>query len=121
MAMYVTKGPNYIKTVKPYAVSHEEYIGNPSLQSGKTAKAKAEETETKSGGAAKTADKAIKPKVKEIITGSNGVAPVYKVEKIVVDPKTAEKKAMEARIISDKSKTAMRARIIEARNAKKSK
>jgi len=27
---------------------------------------------------------------------------------------------MEARIISDKSKTAMRARIIEARNAKKS-
>ena len=44
---------------KPYAKSHEEFIGSPSMQSGKTAKAKADYKKAVKGGAAKTAKKLV--------------------------------------------------------------
>jgi hypothetical protein len=105
------------KQKKTYAKSHQEFIGNPGMQGGKTAKAKADLRKAIKGGAAKTANKLVKPKTKDVTR----IGGVYggTVDKIVTDPKTAEKKAMKARIINDKSKTAMRARMIEMNAVKK--
>ena len=100
---------------KPYVKTK----GESQFQSGPTAKAKADLKKAINSGAAKTAKKLVKPKVKEIISGGDGVASRYKVVKKILDPKTAEKKAMTFRIINDKSKTAMRARMIESRLNKK--
>ena len=105
---------------KPYALSHQEFIGNPSMQGGKTAKAKAALAKAKKGGAAKAADKLIKPTKKyqePSLTGSM----FARGKMVVVDDKAEAKKAMAKRIITDKSKTAMRAKIIEMNAVKKSK
>ena len=99
-------------TKKPYVISAKE----PRLQGGRTSRAKADYKKAVKGGAAKAANKLVKPQTKDvaIVTGIN----MGTTKKIVVDPRTAEKKAMASRIINDKSKTAMRAKIIEM-NAKK--
>ncbi len=106
-------------TKKPYAKSHQEFIGNPSLERGKTTKAKADYKKAVKGGAAKAANKLVKPRTKDvaIVTGIN----MGTTKKIVVDPRTAEKKAMASRIVNDKSKTATRAKIAEMNIIKKAK
>ena len=98
-------------TKKPYVTSAKI-----DLQGGRTARAKADYKKAVKGGAAKAANKLVKPRTKDvaIVTGIN----MGTTKKIVVDPRTAEKKAMAQRIINDKSKTATRAKIIEM-NAKK--
>jgi hypothetical protein len=99
-------------TKEPYVTSTKE----PELQGGRTARIKADYKKAVKGGAAKAANKLVKPRTKDaaIVTGIN----MGTTKKIVVDPRTAEKKAMASRIITDKSKTAMRAKIAEM-NAKK--
>jgi hypothetical protein len=96
---------------KPYVQSKEA-----GLEGGKLAKAKADYKKAVKGGAAKAAARLVKPRTKDvaIVTGIN----MGTTKKIVVDPRTAEKKAMTQRIINDKSKTAMRAKIVEM-NARK--
>ena len=91
------------------------------LEGGRTAKAKADLKKAINGGAAKAAKKLVKPKVRQEIVSNRGVASTPKVINFVIDPKIAEKKAMKSRIINDKSKTAMRARMIESRVQRKSK
>ena len=99
-------------TKKPYATSAKE----PELQGGRTARAKADYKKAVKGGAAKAANKLVKPRTKDvaIVTGIN----MGTTKKIVVDPRTAEKKAMASRIVNDKSKNVTRAKIAEM-NAKK--
>jgi len=106
---------------KPYAKSHEEFIGSPSMQSGKTAKAKADYKKAVKGGAAKTAKKLVKPTVEyrdkwAKQSGIYGMDPI----KVVTRDKTKEK-ATAQRIINDKSKTATRAKIVEMNYIKKTK
>ena len=99
-------------TKKPYVTSAKE----PELQGGRTARAKADYKKAVKGGAAKAANKLVKPRTKDaaIVTGIN----MGTTKKIVVDPRTAEKKAMASRIVNDKSKNVTRAKIAEM-NAKK--
>jgi hypothetical protein len=116
--MAITSGnPKPKPTKKAYAKSHQEFIGNPAMQGGKTAKAKADLKKAIKGGAAKAANKLVKPSTKNVMR--KGGAYAGTVDKIVVDPRTAEKKAMSQRIINDKSKTAMRAKIVEMKAVKK--
>jgi hypothetical protein len=106
---------------KAYAKSHEEFIGSPSMQGGKTAKAKADYKKAVKGGAAKTAKKLVKPTVEyrdkwAKQSGIYGMDPI----KVVTRDKTKEK-ATAQRIINDKSKTATRAKIVEMNYIKKTK
>jgi hypothetical protein len=104
---------------KSYAKSHQEFIGSPSMQSGKTAKAKAEYEKAKKGGAAKAAKKIVKPTVeyKDKWAKETGI---YGMDKIkVVTRDKAKEKATAQRIINDKSKTATRAKIVEMNIMKK--
>lgn len=111
----MTSGP----AKKSYAKSHQEFIGSPSMQSGRTAKAKAEYEKAKKGGAAKTAKKLVKPTVeyKDKWAKETGIYGMDKI-KVVTRDKTKEK-ATAQRIINDKSKTATRAKIIEMNAMKK--
>ena len=117
---------------KPYAKSHQEYIGNPGMQSGKTAKAKAALQKAIKGGAAKTARKlAPNDKVQERDYGSDystgrigntttGIPLGYSKPKKYTSAKQKAKRNMIAgNIINDKSKTAMRAKIVEMNAIKK--
>lgn len=108
-------------TKKSYAKSHQEFIGSPSMQSGRTAKAKAEYEKAKKGGAAKAAKKLVKPTVeyKDKWQKETGIYGMDKI-KVVTRDKTKEK-ATAQRIINDKSKTATRAKIIEMNMVKKAK
>ena len=107
-------------TKKPYAKSHQEFIGNPTLQGGKTAKAKADYTKAVKGGAVKAANKLVKQDVKYISKAKAGQLTGIKA-KVVMNPKTAERKATAQRIINDKSKTSTRAKIVEMNIIKKAK
>jgi hypothetical protein len=104
---------------KSYAKSHQEFIGSPSMQSGRTAKAKADYTKAVKGGAAKAAKKLVKPTVeyKDKWAKETGIYGMDKI-KVVTRDKTKEK-ATAQRIINDKSKTATRAKIIEMNAMKK--
>ena len=108
-------------TKKSYAKSHQEFIGSPSMQSGRTAKAKADYTKAVKGGAAKAAKKLVKPTVeyKDKWAKETGIYGMDKI-KVVTRDKTKEK-ATAQRIINDKSKTATRAKIIEMNTMKKTK
>jgi hypothetical protein len=116
-ASFTSKAP----AKKPYAKSHQEFIGNPTFASGKTAKAKADYKKAVKGGAAKTAKKLVKPTVEyrdkwAKQSGIYGMDPI----KVVTRDKTKEK-ATAQRIINDKSKTATRAKIVEMNYIKKTK
>lgn len=106
---------------KPYAKSHQEFIGNPTMQGGKTAKAKVDYKKAVKGGAAKTAAKLVKDsKVDSNVNTRSGS--MFNPGKVTtVGSRAAERKAMTQRIITDKSKTAMRAKIIEMNAIKKTK
>jgi len=119
-----TPKPKPSKT--PYAKSHQEYIGNPGMQGGKTAKAKAALEKAIKSGAAKTARKlAPRDKVQERDYGSDystgrigntttGMPLGYSKPKKYTSAKQKAKRNMIANnIINDKSKTAMRAKMIE--------
>jgi hypothetical protein len=106
---------------KPYAKSHQEFIGNPTFQGGKTAKAKADLKKAVKGGAAKTAAKLIKD-VKTTSNVNTRTGSMFNPGKVTtVASKAAERKAATQRIINDKSKTAMRAKIVEMNAVKKAK
>ena len=106
---------------KAYAKSHEEFIGSPSMQGGKTAKAKADYKKAVKGGAAKTAAKAVKD-VKTVLTVNTRSGSMFNPGTVTeVASKAAERKAMAQRIINDKSKTSTRAKIIEMNAVKKAK
>ena len=105
---------------KTYTKSHEEYIGSPGLQGGRTAKAKADLQKAIKGGAAKTAKKlAPKDKVKTI--ASTYPYSVNKDIKYTSFQQEAKRKKIATNIINDKSKTATRAKIIEMNATKKTK
>ena len=104
---------------KAYAKSHEEYIGSPGLQGGRTAKAKADLQKAIKGGAAKTAKKlAPKDKVKTI---ERAYPARNKDVKYTSFQQEEKRKKIAGNIINDKSKTAMRAKIIEMNATKKTK
>jgi hypothetical protein len=107
---------------KPYAISHQEFIGNPSMQGGKTAKAKADYKKAVKGGAAKTAAKAVKD-VKTVSNINTRTGSMFNSRSNVttVASRAAERKAMAQRIINDKSKTSTRAKIVEMNAIKKTK
>ena len=106
---------------KPYAKSHEEFIGSPSMQGGKTAKAKADYKKAVKGGAAKTAAKAVKD-VKTVLTVNTRSGSMFNPGTVTeVASRAAGRKAMAQRIINDRSKTATRAKIIEMNAVKKAK
>jgi hypothetical protein len=108
---------------KPYAKSHQEYIGNPGLQAGKTAKAKAAVQKAIKGGAAKTAKKlaprdALKENQITSVYTNSKLANGYGVKNLKPTKYTSEKQKTKrsmiaSNIINDLSKTAMRAKIIE--------
>jgi hypothetical protein len=114
---------------KPYAKSHQEYIGNPAMQGGKTAKAKAALQKAIKGGAAKTAKKLAprdvltqKDITKVYVMGNmrSGTSAVSLKPTKSTSPKQKAKRNMIAgNIINDKSKTAMRAKIVEMNAIKK--
>ena len=116
---------------KPYARSHQEYIGNPAMQGGKTAKAKAALQKAIKGGAAKTAKK-LAPRdvltqqdITKVYTMGNmksGTSAVsLKPTKSTSPKQKAKRKMIAGNIINDKSKTAMRAKIVEMNATKKRK
>ena len=106
---------------KPYAKSHQEFIGNPSIQGGKTAKAKADYKKAVKGGAAKTAAKLVKD-IKTDLSVNTRSGSMFNPGKVTeVTSRAAGRKAMTQRIINDKSKTSMRAKIIEMNAIKKAK
>ena len=106
---------------KPYAKSHQEFIGNPTMQGGKTAKAKADYKKAVKGGAAKAASKLEKDIKSDsnVNTRSGSMFNPGKVTTVI--SRDAERKAMSKRIINDKAKTAMRAKIVEMNAIKKTK
>jgi hypothetical protein len=116
---------------KPYAKSHQEYIGSPALQSGKTAKAKAAVQKAIKGGAAKTARKlaprdALKENQITSVYTNSKLANGYGVKNLKPTKYTSEKQQTKrsmiaSNIINDKSKTAMRAKIVEMNAIKKAK
>jgi hypothetical protein len=99
---------------KPYVQSKAA-----GFEGGKTARIKADLKKAIKGGAAKTAAKL----VKDIKTDSNvntRSGSMFNPGKVTtVISRAAERKAMAQRIINDKSKTAMRAKIVEMNAAKK--
>jgi len=104
---------------KPYAKSHQEFIGNPTMQGGRTAKAKAEYEKAKKGGAAKTAAKLVKD-VKSDSNVNTRTGSMFNPGKVTtVTSRASERKAMAQRIINDKSKTSTRAKIVEMNAMKK--
>lgn len=106
-------------TKKTYAKSHQEFIGNPTMQGGRTAKAKADLSNAVKGGAAKAAKKIVKPTVK-YVDKANKQTGIYGIDKVkVVTRDKAKEKVTAQRIINDKSKTAMRAKIVEMNAIKK--
>jgi hypothetical protein len=118
-----SKAPTAKKTTlkNPYAKSHQEFIGNPSMQSGKTAKAKADYTKAVKGGAAKAAKKLVKPTVEYRDKWAKHTG-IYGMDKVkVVTRNMPKEKATAQRIINDKSKTATRAKIVEMNYIKKTK
>ncbi len=103
---------------KPYAKSHQEFIGNPTFASGKTAVAKVAYEKAKKGGAAKAAEKLTsKTEYRDKWAKTTGIYGMDKVKVKVRD--TAKEKATTQRILTDKGKTAMRAKIIEMNAIKK--
>ena len=115
---------------KPYAKSHQKYIGNPALQGGKTAKAKADLQKAIKGGAAKAAKKLAPndvieyPRTTKVYVmdknRSQGISSYYAKPTKSTSPKQKAKRNMIAgNIINDKSKTAMRAKIVEMNAIKK--
>jgi hypothetical protein len=91
----------------------------------KTAKAKYEYKKAVSGGAAKTAAKVYPNKTKKVTvtqvgTTSGGKQLLPKYKTVTTKNNQAERKAATQRIINDRAKTAMRAKIAEM-NAKKRK
>ena len=110
-------GMNKPAPKKPYAKSHQEFIGNPSLEGGKTAKAKADYKKAVKGGAAKTAAKLVKQDVKYLARAKAGQVTGIK-DKVVINPRTEERKATAQRIANDKSKTATRAKNVEMKAIK---
>ena len=124
MAKTTKKSADMVSNAKPakktYAKSHEEYIGSPGLQGGRTAKAKADLQKAIKGGAAKTAKKLLpKDKVKTI--PSTNPYGRNKDIKYASFQQEAKRKKVATNIINDKSKTATRAKIIEMNATKKTK
>jgi hypothetical protein len=107
---------------KPYAKSHQEFIGSPSMQGGKTAKAKADYKKAVKGGAKKTAAKLAKDE-RTVVSVNTRSGSMFNSKSNVTEvaSRAAERKAMAQRIINDKSKTATRAKIIEMNAVKKAK
>ena len=106
---------------KPYAKSHQEFIGNPSMQGGKTAKAKADYKKAVKGGAAKTAAKLVKD-IKTDLSVNTRSGSMFNPGKVTeVTSRAAGRKATAQRIINDRSKTATRAKIVEMNAVKKTK
>jgi hypothetical protein len=107
---------------KPYAKSHEEFIGSPSMQGGKTAKAKADYKKAVKGGAAKTAKKLAKDE-RTVVSVNTRSGSMFNSRSNVTEvaSRAADRKAMAQRIINDKSKTSTRAKIIEMNAVKKAK
>ena len=107
---------------KPYARSHQEFIGNPSMQGGRTAKAKADYEKAKKGGAAKTAKK-LAPDEKTVVSVNTRSGSMFNSRSNVTEvaSRAADRKAMAQRIINDRSKTSTRAKIIEMNAVKKAK
>jgi hypothetical protein len=117
------------KRKKTYAKSHQEFIGNPAMQGGRTARAKADLKKAIKGGAAKAAKK-LAPrdvinypettKVFDMGNGKTGVRTVrLKPTKSTSWRQEEKRKKIAANIINDKSKTAMRAKIIEMNKMKR--
>jgi len=106
----------------PYAKSHEQFIGSPSMQGGKTAKAKADYKKAVKGGAAKTAAKLAKDE-KTVVGVNTRTGSMFNSRSNVTEvaSRAAERKAMAQRIINDKSKTSTRAKIVEMNAIKKTK
>jgi len=97
---------------KPYVQSKEA-----GLEGGKLAKAKADYKKAVKGGAAKAAKKLLPQDVTQTLEAGVGFTRNKDIKS--VSPQQQEKrKAMAQRIINDKSKTAMRAKIIDM-NARK--
>jgi hypothetical protein len=106
---------------KPYAISHQEFIGNPSMQGGRTAKAKADYEKAKKGGAKKTAAKLVKD-IKTDLSVNTRSGSMFNPGKVTeVTSRAAGRKATAQRIINDRSKTATRAKIVEMNAVKKTK
>ena len=107
---------------KPYAKSHQEFIGNPSMQGGKTAKAKADYKKAKKGGAAKAAKK-LAPDKKTVVSVNTRSGSMFHSRSNVTEvaSRAADRKAIAQRIINDKAKTSMRAKIVEMNSVKKTK
>jgi hypothetical protein len=107
---------------KPYAKSHEEFIGSPSMQGGRTAKAKADYKKAVKGGAVKTAKKLAKDE-RTVVNVNTRSGSMFNSRSNVTEvaSRAAERKAMAQRIINDKSKTSTRAKIIEMNAVKKAK
>jgi hypothetical protein len=107
---------------KPYAKSHQEFIGSPSMQGGKTAKAKADYKKAVKGGAAKTAKK-LAPDERTVVSVNTRSGSMFNSRSNVTEvaSRAADRKAMAQRIINDKSKTSTRAKIIEMNAVKKAK
>jgi hypothetical protein len=124
MAKTTKKSADMVSNPKPtkkaYAKSHEEYIGNPGMQGGRTAKAKADLQKAIKGGAAKTAKKLLPKDSVKTLDGRGGFLRNKDIKS--VSPRQEQKrKTVAANIINDKSKTAMRAKIIEMNATKKTK
>jgi hypothetical protein len=106
---------------KPYAKSHQEFIGNPSMQGGKTAKAKVDYKKAVKGGAAKAAKK-LAPDEKTVLSVNTRSGSMFNPGKVTeVASRAADRKVITQRIINDKAKTAMRAKIVEMNAVKKTK
>ena len=105
------------KPKKAYAKSHQEFIGSPSMEGGRTAKAKAALESAKNGGAVKAAKK-LKPR--DVVTTIEGWQLRKNRDKKWTSPRQeVKRKVVATNIINDKSKTAMRAKIIEMNKIKK--
>ena len=104
---------------KPYAKSHQEFIGNPTFASGKTAKAKVDYTKAVKGGAAKTAKK-LAPDEKTVLSVNTRTGSMFNSRSNVTEvaSRAADRKLIAQQILNDKSKKITRARIAEM-NAKK--
>jgi hypothetical protein len=105
---------------KAYAKSHEEYIGNSGMQGGRTAKAKADLQKAIKGGATKTAKKLLPKDSVKTLDGRGGFLRNKDI-KSVSAKQEQKRKTVAGNIINDKSKTAMRAKIIEMNATKKTK
>jgi hypothetical protein len=116
--MAITSGnPKPKPAKKAYGKSHQDYIGNPAMQGGKTAKAKADLKKAIKGGAAKTAKK-LKPRdATKTLDGYNSIP--NKNIKSTSPSQQAKRNMIAGNIINDKSKTAMRAKIVEMNAVKK--